>query len=271
MVVLSHPKQEGIYPCAPCPGGYYCNIGHIYACDEKSTKWWTPPLSSDITACAAPPTQQQPVGLLVACPLFSDFEYMPSVMMCRGFSDGVNGGNYYLIAGVMPRALSCPIEYYCIPSSVLPIRCPVPFCNTMGSLQLASTCPTKSLSAPLNPCASCTAVPRTNAFFIAAGKCDFCCEAGYFYMASSVSCIKRPAGYSCTMGTFVPEYPKCTVGPLPCAPCPTAPQGAIPATDNLALYITSFDAADLYVGAAVCISYCKPGHSPLSNASVVRY
>jgi hypothetical protein len=240
--------------CAPCPGGYYCANGSISACDERTPNWWSSPLSSSIAACTVPPTQ--PIGT-VACPPLSDTSAMPSKQMCRAWFYS------YLISGVMTSALPCPKNFYCAARSVLPIRCPDPVCTTMGAMQIAATCPLNSMSAPLNPCATCTVFPSANAYFIRGGSCDFCCSAGYYYIAASVTCAKQPASVNCADGYYAPQYPECTVGTLPCLPCPGAPQGTVVATGAAAAIIRMVNMPTLYGAAATCIYFCRPGYGAM--------
>jgi hypothetical protein len=124
-------------------------------------------------------------------------------------------------------------------------------------------CPAGSIR-PLDACAPCA--PMENAHYTAENSCaHFCCNAGYYFSSGwpyANACVRRPDDCRPVVGAYyVPEYPMCTVGTLPCGQCPAIEE-----------------AVSVAVVANQCIYTCKPGyvgdkcqpcpHGSFANASL---
>ena len=232
------PCRDGWYPpsiwavsaghCLPCPRGFYCAGNRINACDGGDG----PEEASNESACTdlaifpatCPVNMQRPAGAAVCRPVAGYFYATPStVAPCP---------RHYFCPGLTWQAIACPLAAN---------KCGV------GETAVAVRCPAGSAQ-PLDACAPCA--PVENAYYTAENSCALstqCCNAGYYFSYyafianSSAACVRSPV--DCPVRSqglvqyYVPEYPACTVGILPCIMC-DAMEGvkAIAVVENKCVY-----------------------------------
>ena len=221
------PCRPGYYlpfqasTCLICPSGCYCpsHSDGIMPCDATSSgKWWSLPQSTSYADCV-----QKFSANRATCPSYTGsmggLQQLPtSPLQCRAYA------GCYFVPGTSSGVL-CPAGYFCPTAALQPIPCPTSDCKYMMGIQPnPDICPPNTF-APGNTCISCiqSIFPPSNAYYLTAGACEFCCDLGYILLSSSLTssqCILAPNTSSCLSSASgskkIEESSMYMPAPIPC-------------------------------------------------------